>query len=483
MGPEHLKFGGGVSQSVVNPLVLVFVLIAGLLICFGPRNKAIVPFLIASFLIPMDQILLIGSLHFPMLRILILFGLIRICWTKVTSGGEIFSGGVNKIDVAVILLSVFTAVNGILLWNASGAVIYQVGVLYTVFGIYFLLRFLVRDEEDVQRVIRTFVYIAAVMAVIMVYEQTTGRNPIYGLLGGARTTVYESVLERDGRFRAAGSFSHPILAGTFGAILLPLFFGLWWRDKKRRKTAVLGMIAATVITVASASSTPILAYVAGLAGLCAWPLRKRMRLIRWGIVLALISLHMVMNGPVWNLISRLDVVGGSSGYHRQELVNLFILHFRDWWLLGVKDTSQWGWDMWDTANQYVSTGENSGLLPFVLFLAVIVYGFKYLGVARRAAQENKKAELFLWSLWAALLANVVAFFGISYWDQTQVAWYALLAIIAAATKVAPATSPGTGLAQTYPDKLVRALTPRHESKTSGALNSYGRIGSGRWSTK
>ena len=31
----------------------------------------------------------------------------------------------------------------------------------------------------------------------------------------------------------------------------------------------------------------------------------------------------------------------------------------------------------------------------------------------------------------ASVANVVAFFGISYFDQTIIAWYALLAIIAA----------------------------------------------------
>jgi hypothetical protein len=30
---------------------------------------------------------------------------------------------------------------------------------------------------------------------------------------------------------------------------------------------------------------------------------------------------------------------------------------------------------------------------------------------------------------AALFANVVAFFGISYFDQTMVAWYGLLAMI------------------------------------------------------
>jgi len=412
-----------------------------------------------------------------MIRILILFGLVRIFWTRVSSRSQILSGGMNRLDLAVILCAIFTAVDGALLWKEWGAVINQLGVLFTAFGTYFLVRLLVRDQEDAIRIVRTFAYVAAVIAVIMIYEQATGRNPVYGFLKGARAEVFDSVIERDGKLRATASFSHPILAGTFGAILLPLFFGLWWSAKKYRKTAAVGMIAATVITVTSGSSTPLLAYGAGLIGLCCWPLRKMMRPIRWGMVLALIALHLIMKGPVWSLIKHVDLIGGSSGYHRYELVNQFILRFSDWWLLGVKDTSRWGWDMWDTANQYVATGENSGLVPFALFLAVIVYGFKYLGVARTAAEGNKRTALFIWSLWSALLANVVAFFGISYWDQTIVVWYTLIAIIVAATQSALATSAATALTQTHPPKLIVALPSAQESKTSRASNYYAGTGS------
>jgi hypothetical protein len=160
-----------------------------------------------------------------------------------------------------------------------------------------------------------------------------------------------------------------------------------------------------------------------------------MRTIRWGIVLTLVSLNAVMKAPVWHLITRIDITGGSSSWHRFMLVDQCIRHFGDWWLFGVKDTSIWGWDMWDTANQYVSVCENSGLIPFILFLAVLIYGFKYLGRLRRSAGKDKKSALFIWALGSALFANVVAFFGISYFDQNMVAWYALLAMIPAVMAV------------------------------------------------
>jgi len=201
--------------------------------------------------------------------------------------------------------------------------------------------------------------------------------------------------------------------------------------------AAVGMVSATVITLTSNSSTPILAYAGGVLALCLWPIRNWMRVVRWGVVVTIVSLHMVMKAPVWHLISRIDISGGSSGYHRFMLIDQCIRHFGDWWLIGVKSTYEWGWDMWDTANQYVGICDTSGLLPFILFLATIVYGFKYLGKARKAAGTPKKRQVFLWALGAALFANVVAFVGISYWDQTQVVWYALLATISAATVIRP----------------------------------------------
>lgn len=445
--PQHLKFGGGVSETVLNPGVLLVILIAGALICFWPRRRAIVPFLLGSILIPMDQVLLIGSVHFPMLRVLVLFGFIRIIKDKISLKAQIFTGGINKLDIALILMVVFIALNGVLLFQESGAVVFQVGNLYSVFGVYFLLRYLIRDGEDVVRVIQTLACIAAVIAAVMSYEIATGHNP-YAVLGGARASSYASLAIRDDKVRAQGPFGHSILAGSFGAVLMPLFVGLWWKGKKYRKTAAVGIVSGTVITLACNSSTPILAYAAGILALCLWPLRSRMRTLRWGIVVVLVLLHIAMKGPVWSLIEKIDISGGSSSYHRYMLIDQCIRHFGDWWLLGVKDTGIWGWDMWDTANQYVGICDSSGLLPFMFFFAVLVYSFKFLGRARRSPQTDKQAALTMWAFGAALFANVVAFFGISYWDQTMVPWYALLAMISALTVIhqnksitAPAQAP------------------------------------------
>ena len=371
MEPLHLRFGGGTSETVLNPFVLFLVVVVGVLTLCWPRRKVIAPVIAAFILIPMDQVLLIGGMHFPMLRFLALFGIARLVWSKLSVRCPIFSGGVNKIDLAVIGFALVTGLAGVLLFQEMGAMVYQLGNIYTIFSVYFLLRYLIRDESDVLQAIRTLAWVAAVVAVLMTWEVITGRNP-YALLGGAQAADYATAMARDNRFRATGCFAHPILAGTFGAILIPLFVLLWQSCKTSRTMAVVGIVSATVITVASNSSTPIVAYAAGVLGLCLWPARNWMRFLRWAIVVAVVSLHLVMKAPVWHLIARIDLAGGSSSYHRFMVVDQCIRHFSDWWLVGVKSTYEWGWDMWDSINWYVNEGTTGGVLTMLLFMGVLV---------------------------------------------------------------------------------------------------------------
>jgi hypothetical protein len=448
MGPKDLKFGGGVADTVLNPVVLLVILIAGILICFGPRQKALAAFLTAGILIPIDQVLVLAGVHFPMLRLLAIFGFVRVLKERKPSKTWLFVGGYNKLDSAVILLAVTTAVSGVILFREFGAVVYQAGNLVTVLGSYLLLRLLIRNEDDVVYGIQTLAWITAFCALVMTYERTTGHNP-YAILGGARAAAYANLVERADKFRAQGPFGHSILAGTFGAVVVPVFIALWLKAKKYRKLAIVGIVGGTVMTIASDSSTPILAYAAGLMAVFLWPARRWMGKVRMGIVILLVVLQVVMKHPVWHLIIDIDITGGSSSWHRYMLIDQCIHHFSDWCLMGVRNTGAWGWDMWDTANQYVATCDNSGLIPFILLIAGLVYGFKFLGRARRAAEKSKTTAQFIWALGAALFANVVAFVGISYWDQTQVGWYAFLAMISAVyavhrdkgTKPRPASTP------------------------------------------
>lgn len=439
MQPENFRFGGGASETVLHPAVLVAMLIAIALIFLLPRKYVIGPVLCMAFLVPLGQELLIGGLHFFVFRIILLTVAVRIVVSMFSDAEGAFGGRLGTFDFIFLLWAFFRAMAGILVFSFnSSAMVYQAGFLLDAIGGYFVLRYLIRDEDDIYRTIRALAAISCVIAASMFVERFTQLNA-FGLLGGVRAVPEV----RNGSIRSQGPFQHEILAGTFGAILLPLFF-LLWKSGRSRILAILGAISSTIMVITSHSSTPVLAYGAGLLAICAWPLRRNLRLIRWGVVACLVALHMVMKAPVWFLIARVDIVGGSSGYHRARLVNDFIMHFRDWWLVGTTENSRWGFNMWDMCNQFVAEGQVGGLATFICFIAMICICFSRIGTARKAVAGDSKKEWFFWIFGAALFSNVVAFFGISYFDQTRFVWFALLAMIATATApyvLSPKTAP------------------------------------------
>ena len=139
-----------------------------------------------------------------------------------------------------------------------------------------------------------------------------------------------------------------------------------------------------------------------------------------------------MKAPVWMLINHVDLVGGNSSYHRAMLVDQFVRHFWDWCFIGVASTKEWGWDMWDQANQFVAEGFSGGLATFVCFVLAVSWSFGRMATARRASAGDRSKQWLCWLLGSALFTHVVAFFGISFSDQSAFAWYALLAMMGAA---------------------------------------------------
>ena len=226
-------------------------------------------------------------------------------------------------------------------------------------------RFLIEDEEDIYRALKWLALLTVVLAIGMVREQLTLQN-MFGLLGGTR--LVPDI--REDKIRSQAVFQHSLTAGTFAATLLPLFFILW-KNGKSKLLAVTGLVGSTVMTICSNSSTPLLSVRRRAVWYRAVANPKEHEGSAAGPGGDLVCLHLVMKAPVWFLIARIDLTGGSSGYHRAELVDQFINHFRDWWLVGTQDAATWGYDLWDQQNQYVSVGETGGLLALWMFIAMI----------------------------------------------------------------------------------------------------------------
>lgn len=424
-GSDKVRIGGGLSGTYMDPVIMVWLIIAVALIFLLPRKYVIVPILLTIFLTPFGQQVYVAGAHIFLARFLILGGWIRILWTKKQSL-RLAIGEFSALDKVFVLWALFRATATVLEFAQAQAVVTECGFLLDSIGSFFLFRLLIRKEEDIVRVLKTLALIVFILAVTMTYERIHNQN-LFGFIGGQLVPQV-----RDGAIRSQGTFQGPIPAGTFAATLLCLFLWLW-RSGKSAKLGIAGLVGAMVMVITSASSTPLMGVAAGLLALSMWPLRKQMRTIRWGIVVVLIALHLAMKAPVWMLINHVNMVGGNSSYHRAMLVDQFIRHFRDWWLIGVQSTAEWGWDMWDQANQFVWEGESGGLATFICFILIVSRSFGRLGTARKRARGDRSREWLLWLLGCTLFAYCVAFFGISLSDQLVWGWYGLLAMICAAT--------------------------------------------------
>lgn len=426
-GESHI-YGGGFDASYFNPVYLIVLLAAIALIWILPRKHMVVPFVFAMFLIPTgEQVYLLGG-HWSFSRLLVIAVLGRIATLWGSQPGGLFGKGFTNVDYLFLGSMACQAVCFVIRNPNGGAVAYQGGFVIDQMLGYCVVRVMIRDEADLYRSMKALTVVILIVGAAMLWEQVARQN-VFGMLGG--TQAAPSI--REGKIRSQGAFQHALTAGTFGATFLPCA-ALLWKVARARMWASLALFGCTLMTVCSNSSTPLLAWAAGLGAVFCWPARKMMRPIRRATVALLIMLHIFMQAPVWFLIARIDLTGGSSGYHRAELVNQFIIHFNDWWLFGTDNAGNWGWDLWDQQNQLVGTGEAGGLLALVLLIGMLKAAYARLG-SRRREHEGTMSEWTMWLLGAALFANLVAFFGLNYFDQIKVSWYLLLCGIIAVTEV------------------------------------------------
>lgn len=411
--------GHGASGTLLQPIEAVALLVAIVLILWRPRKYVAVPLLLCTFLIPHGQELLLAGIHFYVPFILILTGFIRVVRDRFR-----IAGGFNDVDKIFIVWASYRAFAATVT-NWPGGTMENLALLLRALCGYFLFRYLIQSKEDVVRIAKTLAVLAVVLGVGMLYESLVHVNPFVLYLAGAKLPVDL----RDGVVRARAGFGHPILAGSFGATLVPLFFWLW--KMKGRVLAVAGIVGSTLMVLMTNSSTPVLAYVAGLLGLFLWPLRRSMKAVRWGIVIAIFAMAIVMNAPFWFVIARVNVIGGSGGYDRAFLIDTCIRHFKDWWLIGTNQNGNWGYDMWDLSDQFVAEAEMGGILTAICFIAIITKCFVRLGSMRKRVKPED--QWLFWCLGSVMLAHIFAYFGVNYWDETQIWWFAFLAMICAVT--------------------------------------------------
>ena len=418
------------DSSSVSALGALFLICMAVLNFSLPRQRAMMPLLITTCYMPLGQALVVAGLHFQFLRILLLLGIVRV-WVR-REGADL---RLTHLDRLFITWGAATLVMGTLNHPSFDRFINRSGDVFNAFGTYFLFRCWMRDLNDVLTAVRLIAVLLVPLAISMAIEKTTRHN-VFSVFGG----VPEITLVREGKLRCQGAFRHPILAGTFAATSFPLCVALWFGGRRDRSLGLIGAVASMVCTVAAASSGALLALMGTGLGLGLWWFRTRMRLVRWGTIMGIVGLAVVMKAPVWYLFSRLSEVAGGTGWYRSYIIDQAISHFNEWWLVGSAYTANWAPagevtvgdpNNMDIINHFVAEGLGGGILKLGLFLAMIVLGFKTVGRCVSDGQLPRQGAIMVWAFGVSLFAHCLSFFSVSYFDQIIVIWYWLLAVMAA----------------------------------------------------
>ncbi|KPJ66653.1 MAG: hypothetical protein AMJ43_07430 [Coxiella sp. DG_40] len=380
-----------------------------------PRKYFLLPYILAACFVPADQRIIIMDLDFTVLRILVVSGFLRILLR-----GEQLRFKLSHFDKLVLAWAICGAVIYVIQWADMRALIYKCGVLFDVIGLYWLFRINIHCWEDIELVAKTFAVCSLVLAVLVALEGVTGKNP-FVLLGRVTTVV------RQGRYRCQAAFPHSIMLGLFWATLVPLFIGLGMTDKK--KILYWSAAGASIFIIfATASSTPLLALLLILFLILLFRYRSYGHLITCALCGLTVALHLVMKAPVWHLIARVNVIGGSTGWHRYLLIDRSIRYFGEWALVGTRDTAHWGWGLHDLTNQYVLEGVRGGFITLLLFVVLLIMAVKTVGRYSLRSMPIKQ-QCLAWCLCVSVLGHCIAFFGVSYFGQINLLLYMVFAIV------------------------------------------------------
>lgn len=417
----------------MNPVEALILAIACLVVLFGSSRSALLAMMVGIIFVTQYRALEIAGFNFFGLRFLEVFGIIRVFARKEISWQQLT--GTDR------WLLGFTAYNTfVFVARTEEIAANQIAAALDAYCCYFVFRGLIKDVDDLRWFLRANLVLLVPYVCVVLVESFTNNNP-FTLFGASPANADWF---RNGRIRCWGSFRHPSLLGTFAAATFILYLGLWF-DRTHRKIATCGIALCALLVWATNSGAPLSCVAVGLVGWALWPLRRRMKLFRRGLVILISLIALLMNAPIWYIPARVSSISGGDGWHRSYLMEVAFENLDKWWMIGMpfEKTRYWfpylnaGTGNADMTNLYLVYGISSGILSIVLFVCLLTHCYRRLGRALQTIRESSAtqnpAEYMTWTLGVLLTMHIVNWFGITYFDQSYALWYMHLALIAALT--------------------------------------------------
>ncbi len=344
------------------------------------------------------------------------------------------------------------------------------GFLLDTWCVYLAARFVIHSLDDVKSMLKVVTIAVICLAVMGMFECTTGWQPFAGLMRHTPWRVSARAgeqLTRHGFVRALGPMGNAIVFGCAFAVVLPL---LWWtrwhKPGSWRTMAYVGSLAAVLGAMSSMSSCAWLAIVTVPLCLALEKKKEWARPLAWSFVLSCIVVEIISNRRFYHVLASYSNFLGGAAWHRAAIIDLAIRHFREWWLLGYMGRDP-GWgpsvgmDHTDVTSEYVEAGVYYGIWGIMVFCMVI---FTALRATIRAFRQSttKEAKSFFWAVGSFLVAHLLIWGGVAYFNVLEPLLYWVLGIVASTVLLADAPVPVLRRA----GRASHRQTPAHVGKLS-----------------
>ncbi len=408
----------------MTPLCMLLVIILCASILFVSKKYMIVPFIVGMCFIPSDKSIQIASLDFQVLRIIALFSLLR-----VSTDNSIRNVRINTIDRLFFSYHILGAIIYIIAsTNLLATSIYKCGQLVDSIAIYLTFRSIIQNKETILAASKTLALCILFLTPFTIYEYFAATN-LFSILGR------ESIAMRDGEIRAACTFNHSILFGSFAASCFPIIWGYYSQNKN--KFYIIHIISAIFFVIASSSSGPLASLLLAIIILILFRWKIHIKKFYYLFIILMLFIHFAREKPIWHFIFiRLSLKSSSTGYHRYNLIEAAIKEFDKWWLFGYGNrgpdwhTKYWSWasaDFTDVTNHYLLEGVRGGFFTMALFIILCYISIKSLGsyaIHKTTSQE----QWFWWGWTVALIAHCSSMLSVGYWGQITMFLYLNFAV-------------------------------------------------------
>jgi hypothetical protein len=151
-----------------------------------------------------------------------------------------------------------------------------------------------------------------------------------------------------------------------------------------------------------------------------------------------VGLMLVMTKPPYYLISRIDISGGSTGWHRAFLIEQTFSYLSEWWLFGTDETRHWMPDQGiamdphhtDITNYYIGFGVTGGLPAMLVVIWILLVAFRWVGQIHDTRLAEWPSQSFMiWCFGACLFSHAVTSISVAYFDQAMLYFWLSVAVI------------------------------------------------------